>query len=213
MNHLDLNNISKEYKIFVDTCVLMHFKAAIFFNVIKKHLLQNDSKLLYHKSVEYQLLGIKKGGEKKEDVKKYGLPKAKIIAENKAKYATKGLEFIKEFIKKGCGQAFIFYGLCRYRVNRKDLPGKPDIVIEKYKLVIQVHGCYWHRHKGCKLAYNPKSRVDFWQNKFSENISRDKKVEKALVSLGYRVYTIWECEARNMKSLRDRIHLILSGII
>ena len=50
---------------------------------------------------------------------------------------------------------------CRYRVNRKDLPGKPDIVIEKYKLVIQVHGCYWHRHKGCKLAYNPKSRVDF----------------------------------------------------
>jgi len=58
----------------------------------------------------------------------------------------------------------------RYRVNRKDLPGKPDIVIEKYKLIIQVHGCYWHRHKGCKLAYNPKSRVDFWQKKLGIGI-------------------------------------------
>ena len=97
----------------------------------------------------------------------------------------------------------------RYRINRKDLPGKPDIVIEKYKLVIQVHGCYWHRHQGCKLAYNPKSRVDFWQNKFSENIFRDEKVEKALASLGYRVYTIWECETREHSALNDRISYII----
>ena len=100
----------------------------------------------------------------------------------------------------------------RYRVNRKDLPGKPDIVIEKYKLVIQVHGCYWHRHQGCKLAYNPKSRVDFWQNKFSGNISRDKKVEKALASLGYRVYTIWECEIRERSVLNDRISCIVMDV-
>ena len=100
----------------------------------------------------------------------------------------------------------------RYSVNRKDLPGKPDIVIEKYKLIIQVHGCYWHRHKGCKLAYNPKSRVDFWQNKFSENISRDKKVEKALASLGYRVYTIWECETRDHSVLNDRISYIVMDV-
>ena len=89
----------------------------------------------------------------------------------------------------------------RYRVNRKDLPGKPDIVIEKYKLIIQVHGCYWHRHPDCKLVYSPKSRVDFWQKKFSENVSRDKKVEQELVSLGYRVFTIWECEAKNENNL------------
>ena len=100
----------------------------------------------------------------------------------------------------------------RYRVNRKDLPGKPDIVIEKYKLVIQVHGCYWHRHQGCKLAYNPKSRIDFWQNKFSENVSRDKKVEKALVSLGYRVYTIWECEPRDLSTLNDRMSFITNQL-
>ena len=97
----------------------------------------------------------------------------------------------------------------RYRVNRKDLPGKPDIVIEKYKLVIQVHGCYWHRHQGCKLAYNPKSRVDFWQNKFSENVTRDKKVEKALASLGYRVYIIWECETK----IEDNLKNILIDIL
>ena len=91
----------------------------------------------------------------------------------------------------------------RYRVNRKDLPGKPDIVIEKYKLIIQVHGCYWHRHPDCKLAYSPKSRVDFWQKKFSENVSRDKKVEQELVSLGYRVFTIWECEIKNENNLNN----------
>ena len=100
----------------------------------------------------------------------------------------------------------------RYRVNRKDLPGKPDIVIEKYKLIIQVHGCYWHRHKGCKLAYNPKSRVDFWQNKFNENVTRDKKVAKALASLGYRVYTIWECETRDHSVLNDRISCIVMDV-
>ena len=100
----------------------------------------------------------------------------------------------------------------RYRINRKDLPGKPDIVIEKYKLVIQVHGCYWHRHNGCKLAYKPKSRIDFWQKKFSENVSRDKKVEQKLASLGYRVSTIWECETSDMNSLKDRIHFILNDI-
>ena len=91
----------------------------------------------------------------------------------------------------------------RYRVNRKDLPGKPDIVIEKYKLIIQVHGCYWHRHPDCKLAYSPKSRVDFWQKKFSENVSRDQKVEQELVSLGYRVFTIWECEIKNENNLNN----------
>ena len=100
----------------------------------------------------------------------------------------------------------------RYRVNRKDLPGKPDIVIEKYKLVIQVHGCYWHRHPGCKLAYNPKSRVDFWQKKFSDNVKRDMQVEKALMNMGYRVFTIWECEAQDFTVLNDQISYIISQL-
>ena len=100
----------------------------------------------------------------------------------------------------------------RYRVNRKDLPGKPDIVIEKYKLVIQVHGCYWHRHEGCKLTYNPKSRVDFWQKKFSENVSRDQKVEQELASLGYRVFTIWECQTKDLNILHKQLHPIIKTI-
>jgi DNA mismatch endonuclease (patch repair protein) len=61
----------------------------------------------------------------------------------------------------------------RFRLHRKDLPGRPDIVLPKYKTVIFVHGCYWHRHKGCKYAYTPKSRVEFWERKFKENSERD----------------------------------------
>ncbi len=97
----------------------------------------------------------------------------------------------------------------RYRVNRKDLPGKPDIVIEKIKLVIQVHGCYWHRHQGCKLAYNPKSRIDFWQKKFKENIQRDIQVEKELISIGYKVFTIWECEVKKHSILENKLSFCL----
>ena len=100
----------------------------------------------------------------------------------------------------------------RYRIHRKDLPGKPDIVIEKYKLIIQVHGCYWHRHKGCNDATNPKSKVEFWQNKFSENVSRDQKVEQELASLGYRVFTIWECQTKDLNILHKQLHPIIKTI-
>ncbi|MEE1573813.1 MAG: DNA mismatch endonuclease Vsr, partial [Candidatus Neomarinimicrobiota bacterium] len=72
----------------------------------------------------------------------------------------------------------------RFRLNRKDLPGKPDIVLPKYKSVILVHGCFWHRHPRCKYACTPKSRVKFWQKKFSENIERDKFVKKELRKKG-----------------------------
>ena len=63
----------------------------------------------------------------------------------------------------------------RFRLHRKDLPGRPDIVLPKYRTVIFVHGCFWHRHKGCKYAYTPKSRTDFWQNKFQGTVERDKR--------------------------------------
>ena len=77
----------------------------------------------------------------------------------------------------------------------KDLPGRPDIVLPKYRTVVFVHGCFWHRHKGCRFAYTPKSRVAFWNDKFRSNIERDRRNSKALRKLGWRVLTVWECQA------------------
>ena len=82
----------------------------------------------------------------------------------------------------------------RFRLHKKDLPGKPDITLPKYKTAIFVHGCFWHRHKGCKYAYIPKSRVDFWQRKFNENIERDKIKQVGLKEAGWKVIEIWECQ-------------------
>ena len=82
----------------------------------------------------------------------------------------------------------------RFRVNRTSLPGKPDIVLARYRAVIFVHGCFWHRHHGCKVATTPKSNTDFWKEKFSRNVARDEKVRKQLLGLGWRVITAWECE-------------------
>ncbi|GKY87413.1 very short patch repair endonuclease [Sinisalibacter aestuarii] len=81
----------------------------------------------------------------------------------------------------------------RYRVNDKRLPGSPDIVFPKWGAVIFVHGCYWHRHPGCPKAYMPKSRVDFWQAKFDENIRRDQRNIRNLLQTGWRVAVVWEC--------------------
>lgn len=94
----------------------------------------------------------------------------------------------------------------RFRLHRKDLPGKPDIVLPKYRTVIFVHGCFWHRHKGCKFAYIPKSRVEFWQKKFKENVQRDKKKQAELKKAGWKVIIIWECQVNN-KGLLDEIIL------
>ena len=83
----------------------------------------------------------------------------------------------------------------RFRLHRKDLPGHPDIVLPKYRTVVFVHGCFWHRHKGCRFAYTPKSRTAFWNEKFQDNIKRDCRNARALRTLGWRVVTVWECEA------------------
>ena len=93
----------------------------------------------------------------------------------------------------------------RFRLRRKDLPGKPDIILPRFKKVILVHGCFWHRHEGCRYAYNPKSRVNFWQNKFTRNIERDKTVQKKLFQLGWQVHVIWECETKKIELLEKRI--------
>lgn len=84
----------------------------------------------------------------------------------------------------------------RYRKNVSKLPGKPDIVLEKYKTVIFVNGCFFHHHSGCKLAYVPKSNTDYWVAKFERNVINDEKNKKMLEKIGYQVITLWECEIK-----------------
>ena len=81
----------------------------------------------------------------------------------------------------------------RYRLHGASLPGRPDLVFPKYKTIVFVHGCFWHRHPGCNIATTPKSNTDFWQDKFQKNVTRDIKVTQALESLGWRVLVVWEC--------------------
>ena len=100
----------------------------------------------------------------------------------------------------------------RFRLHRKDLPGTPDIVLPKYKTVIFLHGCFWHRHKGCKYAYTPKSRVKFWKNKFAETVKRDKQHLKQLKENGWEVFIVWECETKDMDKLKKIINKITQGI-
>ena len=85
----------------------------------------------------------------------------------------------------------------RYRLHLKTLPGRPDLVLPKHRAVIFVHGCYWHRHQNCRLAYNPKSREDFWQEKFRLNVKRDENAFAQLREDGWRIMTIWECALRD----------------
>jgi len=89
----------------------------------------------------------------------------------------------------------------RFRLHKAHLPGKPDIVLSRYKTVIFVHGCFWHRHKDCRFAYTPKSRTDFWLKKLESNVSRDRQVKADLERLGWRVITVWECELRKPEQL------------
>lgn len=91
-------------------------------------------------------------------------------------------------------RSFLHRAGLRFRKDARRLPGRPDIVLPKWRSVVFVHGCFWHRHTGCRYAYDPKSRVEFWQQKFSENIDRDRYVVGALKDMGWRVHIIWECE-------------------
>ncbi len=84
----------------------------------------------------------------------------------------------------------------RFRLHRKDLPGTPDIVFPRHRTVVFVHGCFWHRHRGCRKASTPKTRVEFWETKFAQNSRRDERNVAALEALGWRVFVIWECQTR-----------------
>jgi DNA mismatch endonuclease, patch repair protein len=85
----------------------------------------------------------------------------------------------------------------RFRLHCKNLPGKPDIVLPKYRSVVFVHGCFWHHHIGCGKSKLPVSNADFWRDKIFENVRRDRRRVSELKKLGWRVLTIWECEAKN----------------
>ena len=98
----------------------------------------------------------------------------------------------------------------RFRLHRKDLPGSPDIVLPKYKTVIFVHGCFWHRHQNCKYASNPKTRREFWEKKFKENIERDKKTQEKLKNLGWKTKVVWECEIKKQDNLIKKIEDFLN---
>jgi len=99
----------------------------------------------------------------------------------------------------------------RFRLHAKNLPGTPDIVLAKYRCVVLVHGCFWHRHRGCQFAYTPKSRQEFWENKFNANKTRDLRVHRALLRLGWRVITVWECETKSSRSLTQKLLPLVSG--
>ena len=87
----------------------------------------------------------------------------------------------------------------RYRKNYSGVFGHPDIYLQKYKVAIFVHGCYWHRHSGCQYAYMPKSRVEFWQKKFDDNVRRDQLVRETLENHGIRCLVVWECTITKMQ--------------
>lgn len=98
----------------------------------------------------------------------------------------------------------------RFRISDKALPGKPDIALPKYRTVIFVHGCFWHRHPGCKYTYTPKSRLDFWNRKFKVNVTRDKNNLSLLKKAGWLPIVVWECE---IKRNADVVFGRISGIL
>ena len=101
----------------------------------------------------------------------------------------------------------------RYRLHAKTIPGHPDIWMKKYNTAIFVHGCFWHRHNGCKYAYIPKSREEFWKCKFERNKERDIRVENELSRRNIRYIIVWECTIREMKKSEGKKQLVLESIV
>lgn len=103
---------------------------------------------------------------------------------------------------------FLFANGFRYRLHDKKLPGKPDIVLPKYKTVVFVHGCFWHGHERCKYFVVPKTRTEWWLNKINHNIENDKKSNITLQNEGWKVLTIWECDLKSNKKEQTLSELI-----
>ena len=97
----------------------------------------------------------------------------------------------------------------RFRLHRKDLPGTPDLVFPKLKKAVFVHGCFWHRHPGCKRASMPKTRRAFWNKKFEANVSRDRRVVRELRLAGWSVAIVWECQTKNETLVRRKLERLV----
>lgn len=93
----------------------------------------------------------------------------------------------------------------RFRLHRSDLPGKPDLVFPKYNLCLFVHGCFWHQHPGCKYAYRPKSRPEFWIPKLQKNVIRDADARAELEAIGWKVAVIWECRTKKIADVEAEV--------
>lgn len=101
----------------------------------------------------------------------------------------------------------------RYRLHVKQLPGKPDIVLPKYKTVVFIHGCFWHGHADCTVFKMPKSNTEFWENKIGGNIIRDETAAKLLAESGFKVLTIWECELSGIEKRKVSLERLAEEII
>ena len=107
-------------------------------------------------------------------------------------------------------RSYLFANGFRYRKNDKRYPGTPDIVLPKYKTVIFVHGCFWHRHEGCRYATTPSTNSEYWQQKFHRNIENDIRHSQELSEMGWNVITIWECELK--KSFDDTMGRVIENL-
>lgn len=105
---------------------------------------------------------------------------------------------------------YLFHHGFRYRINDKRLPGKPDIDLKKYKTVIFVNGCFWHRHINCNHTTMPKTNSEYWQKKFERNIYNDKKNHKELTALGWHVIILWECELKT--DFNDTLNQVINTL-
>lgn len=100
----------------------------------------------------------------------------------------------------------------RYRKNVSRLPGRPDIYMARYNTAVFVHGCFWHRHDGCRYAYTPKSRTDFWKKKFEDNVRRDAVVRRELEKRQIRSLIVWECTVRKMMKSEEAAEKVMEEI-
>ena len=105
-------------------------------------------------------------------------------------------------------RSFLFRQGFRFRLHVKNLPGHPDIVLPKYRTVVEVRGCFWHRHPECRRATTPSTNAEFWQEKFKRNVERDRNIEKQLKELKWNLIVVWECELKKegfLEALPDKI--------
>lgn len=100
----------------------------------------------------------------------------------------------------------------RYRKNDKRFPGKPDIVLPKYKTVIFVHGCFWHHHANCRAAALPQTNYEFWKDKMLTNVKRDKKNQNDLKKLGWKIIIVWQCQIKNRKLFENTMKKVIKKI-